>query len=91
MTRIRILNAAEQHSVPVSNTAQHAIIPVDGNFHEIHDDLLPVLSDSSVQFEIENADAAGGIAAAAGAAGLGGSAAPAKRKRVRKSRAKAKK
>jgi hypothetical protein len=83
MTRIRILSAAEDHEVHVSNNSQHALIPRDGGFHEVHDDLLPVLEDSAVEFEIENADATGGDAAAAGAAGLGGSAAPAPSKRKR--------
>jgi hypothetical protein len=76
MGRIKILKSAEQHHLPISNGVQSADIPVDGEFHEIHDDLLPVLEDSSVEFEIENADVPSGSAAAGDAAGLGGSAAP---------------
>lgn len=89
MARIRILKSAEQHSLRVSNGAETVDVPVDGEFHEIHKDLIPVLTDSSVEFEIENADASSGIAAAGGAAGLGGSAAPPKRKSP-KPKAKAK-
>lgn len=95
-TRIRILSANEQHVLPVSNGSESANIPIDGGFHPIHDDLLAVLGDSNVQYEIENADATGGAAAAEGAAGLGGSAAssppkaPSKPKAKKKAKAKAK-
>jgi hypothetical protein len=65
-----------EHDPRFATQSQSADIPIDGDFHEIHDDLLPVLNDSSVEFEIENADATSGTAAAGGAAGLGGSAAP---------------
>lgn len=77
MTRVRIIKADDDHNLFVCNTRQSADIPIDGQFHDIHDDLIPVLEDSAVEFEIENA-AAGGekTAAAGGAAGLGGSAAP---------------
>lgn len=82
MPRIRITKANELNHLPVRNGSQSADIPLDGEFHEIHEDLLPVLDDSAVEYEIEpeheieNADATGGHAAAEGAAGLGGSAAP---------------
>jgi hypothetical protein len=88
MARIKILKCAEVHHLPVTNGSQSADIPVDGAFHDIHDDLLGVLTDSSVEFEIENAAASGGIAAAGGAAGLGGSAASSPRKRNRPKAAK---
>ena len=86
MTRVRILKAAEQHHLPVSNLNVSADIPIDDKFHEIPDELLGALENSSVEFEIEesddtpageieNADATGGTAAAGDAAELGGSAA----------------
>lgn len=76
MSRIRILKANEDHFVPVTNGAHHADIPVDGKFHEIHEELVAILADSAVVFELENADAPSGSAAAEGAAGLGCQAAP---------------
>jgi hypothetical protein len=88
MSRIRITKANEQNSLRVSNTVEHADIPIDGNFHEIHDDLLPVLDDSAVEYEIENAEAPSGSAAAEDAAGLGGSAASSPPKAPRKAKAK---
>jgi hypothetical protein len=100
MARIRITKSAEQNSVFVSNTSVSAHVPIDGDFHDIHDDLLPVLDDSAVEYEVEatapavpkqkRPAAKTGARRAGGAAALGGSAAPPKRKRVRKSRAKAK-
>lgn len=87
MARVKILSAAENHELHVSNIVNKATIPVDGEFHEIHDDLVPVLEDSGATIEIENADATGGSAEAGAAAGLGGSAAAPPRK-ARKKKAK---
>lgn len=75
MPRIKILRAAEDHVIPVSNGRHSANIPFDGAFHEIHVELIAVLTDSDVDFELENADAPSGSADAGDAAGLGGSAA----------------
>jgi hypothetical protein len=91
MARIRILKCNEVQELPVSNGSQSAVIPVDGKFHRIADELLGALGDSSVEFEIEaprvKAKAAPKAASkkrraakrerapAGAAAGLGGSAA----------------
>lgn len=81
MVRVRITKANEIHHLPVTNGAESADIPIDGKFHPIHPDLVGVLTDSNVGFDIANADATGGTAAAGGAAGLGDSAAsPSKRR-----------
>jgi hypothetical protein len=82
MARVKITKAAEQHTIRVSNTSVHQDLPIDGEFHEIHDDLLPVLADSDAEFEIENADATGGTAAAGGAAQAGGSGRAATRRKA---------
>jgi hypothetical protein len=88
MPRIRITKANELNHLPVTNGVQSADIPLDGEFHEIHEDLLGVLDDSSVEYELENADAPSGSAAAEGAPGLGGQGAPspAKPRRPRKAK-----
>jgi hypothetical protein len=89
MTRIKFTNSNEVHELPVVCGSKSATIPVDGEFHEIDADLLPALDDSSVEYEIENADAAREIAAdAGGAAGMGGSTAPPKRRSRAKAAAK---
>jgi hypothetical protein len=85
MTRIKITKSNEVHELPVVCGSKSAMVPIDGDFHEIDADLLPALDDSSVEYEIENADAAREVAAdAGGAAGLGGSTAPPKRKSAAK-------
>jgi hypothetical protein len=55
MTRIRITKANEDHSVRVDNCSMKADVPIDGQFHELHDDLISVLENSSVEFEVEDA------------------------------------
>ena len=95
MARIKITKAAENNSVRVSNTSISADVPIDGQFHDIHDDLVPVLENSAVEFEVEPSEKRSSAkrksAAAGGAAGLGGSAAsPSKAKRASKSKRKSK-
>lgn len=88
MPRICIIKANELNTVHVSNGRQHADVAIDGKFHPIHEDLIPVLTDSAVEFEVEDADEllidapeienvepARGTGAADGADGLGGLAA----------------
>jgi hypothetical protein len=93
MTRIRITKANEDHSVRVQPCSQLADIPIDGNSTRFTT-TSSVLNDSAVEFEIENADATGGIRGGGRRGRAGGFCAPAKpgaaRKRVRKSRAKPK-
>ena len=91
MTRIKITKSHSLDILPVEIIGvAKAVIPVDGEFHEIDDVLLPVLDHAGIEYEIENADAAGEQVAAGGAAGLGGSASPPSRKRKSPAKPKAK-
>jgi hypothetical protein len=79
MPRIKIIRANEDQELPVSNGRQSAVIRIDGKFHDIHEDLLPVLADSNVAFELEEENdepARAGTEASGGAVGLGGLSAP---------------
>lgn len=53
MTRVKITKANEANELHVDCNGQSAVIPIDGEFHDIHPDLLPALEDSAAEFEIE--------------------------------------
>lgn len=98
MPRIKITKAAEQNHLPITNTVVSADIPIDGCFHEIHPDLIPVLTDSGVEFEVEddepaaaptgNAGAARGSSGRSGRRGKAGGSSRAAKPRAKKAKAK---
>lgn len=73
MPQIRITKAADDQAVTVTLHGASITIPRDGAFHDVDKRFLPVLDDSSVEYEIAPARKKAG---AGGAAGLGGDAAP---------------
>lgn len=73
MPQIRITKAADDQAVTVTLHGASITIPRDGAFHDVDKRFLPVLDDSSVEYEIAPAKKKAG---AGGAAGLGGDAAP---------------
>lgn len=71
MPHIRIIASDDQEQVRVTLNERVVTIPFDGCFHPVEAEILVLLDDSSVTYEIENVGARGGAAALAGGARMG--------------------
>lgn len=76
--RIKIIAASEVHALPIELPGVgKTVIPIDGKFHPINPDFLPMLRDCAVEFEVEeDAPEPEQATEVGGDDGLGGSASP---------------